>query len=108
MQPGESRRRAVQPVRVGDTEFYVSLAESGLPGTIGVGDVLDFSGVRETLEAVAEQIDLAWQKVKPTEATVEFGLSLTAKAGKLTGLVVEGNAAANFKVTMVWKKSDKE
>lgn len=108
MQPGESRRGSIQPVRVGDVEFYVALADGGGPGTIGIGDTLDFAGVRRTLEAVAAEIDKAWQTVKPTEATVEFGLSLTAKSGKLTGLVVEGGAAANFKVTMVWKKPGKE
>jgi hypothetical protein len=106
MQPGESPRRTIQPVRVGDVEFYVSLVERGGPETINVRDAFDFAGVRRTLEAVAGEIDQAWQKVKPTEATVEFGLALTAKSGKLTGLVVEGGAAANFKVTMVWKKPD--
>lgn len=51
------------------------------------------------------ELDQAWNTVKPTEATVEFGLSLTAKSGKLTGLVVEGDAAASLKVTMVWNSA---
>ena len=76
MQPGESRRRTVQPVRVGDVEFYVALAESGGASTIGIGDVLDFGGVRETLEAVADQIDLVWLLVFLFVVFVVFGLLL--------------------------------
>jgi hypothetical protein len=103
MQPGEPRRRAAQLVRVGNVEFFVELADPGGARPVGVDEAFSFDGVRQTIEAIAGELSQAWDKVKPTEATVEFGLSLTAKTGKLTGLVVDGSAAASLKVSLVWK-----
>jgi hypothetical protein len=80
------------PVRSGNVKFYVETV--GEPGvtTVGSDSILSFDRVRETLRAIAGQLDQAWDKAKPTEESVEFGLNLTAKSGKLTGLVVEGAA----------------
>ncbi|MGI9003124.1 MAG: CU044_2847 family protein [Pseudonocardia sp.] len=33
---------------------------------------------------------------------MEFGLTLTARSGKLTGLVVDGEGEASLKVTLTW------
>ncbi|MGH3573285.1 MAG: CU044_2847 family protein, partial [Pseudonocardiaceae bacterium] len=43
-------------------------------------------GVRATVEGIATELAQVWEKVKPSEASVAFGLKLTAKSGKLTGL----------------------
>lgn len=92
-------------VSAGGAEFYVEVAEVGGPTTIqDDGGVLAFDGVRATIEGIAAELGEAWQKVKPTEASVAFGLKLTAKSGKLTGLVVEGGGEASLAVTMTWKQ----
>jgi len=36
--------------------------------------------------------------------TVELGIQLAIKNGKLTGLIVEGKADASLKVTLEWGK----
>ena len=36
---------------------------------------------------------------------MEFGLSATARTGRLTGLLVDGGGDAAFKVTMTWRSS---
>jgi Trypsin-co-occurring domain 1 len=95
------------PVRIGDTEFLVEVAEGGGPQVVGLTEALSFDGVRETLEAVAGQLALAWQKVQPAEATVKLGLSLSTKTGKLTALLVEGGGQASLKVTLTWKPPDR-
>jgi hypothetical protein len=94
------------PVRIGDTEFLVAVAEGGGPQVVGLGEALSFDGVRDTLEAVAGQLGLVWQKVQPAEATVELGFSLSTKTGKLTALLVEGSGEASLKVTLTWKPPD--
>jgi hypothetical protein len=91
------------PVRVGDTEFYVEVSDSGGPQIVGLGDALSFDGVRDTVDAIASTLGQVWEKVQPNEATVEFGLSLTAKSGKLTGLLVDGEGEASLTITLVWK-----
>ena len=95
-------------VSAGGTQFYVEVADAGGPVTIrdDDGGVLDFAGVRHTVEAIAGELTQAWAKVKPTEASVVFGLKLTAKSGKLTGLVVEGGGEASLTVTLTWKQPE--
>jgi hypothetical protein len=98
-----------QLVRANGVEFFVEVADADGVGdssgvqTVGLDHAISFDGVRETLEAVASSLAQAWEKVRPSEATVEFGLELTAKQGKLTGLLVEGGGTASLKVTLAWK-----
>jgi len=90
-------------VRAGGTEFYAEVATATGPQPVGLDEVLSFDGVRDTIKAVCGQLAEAWGHVKPAEATVEFGLSLAAKQGKLTGLLVEGSGEASLKVTLTWR-----
>jgi len=99
-----------EPVRIGSTTFFVEVAAGGGPENVGVREALSFDGVRDTVEAISNELLQVWDRVKPSEASVEFGLSLTAKTGKLTGLLVEGDGQASLKVTVKWKSgsSDKD
>lgn len=40
--------------------------------------------------------------VRPDEVSVEFGIELTAKAGKVVGLLADGEARAGITVTLTW------
>lgn len=91
------------PVRVGDVEFYVEVPDVAGVQTVGLGDALSFDGVRETVRAIAEQLTAAWEEAKPSEAAVEFGLKVTVKSGRLTGLIVEGGGEASLMMKLVWK-----
>jgi hypothetical protein len=106
MQPGQARTRHVERAEAGGVEFFVALADGGGPQTVSLDRVLSFDGVRDTVEAVASQLGQVWEKVKPSEASVEFGLALTAKAGKLTGLLVDAGGEASLTVTLTWKRPD--
>lgn len=106
MQPDTGRRSHQQLVQIGETEFFVELSRAGGPETASAERAMSFDGVRETIEAVAGQLGQTWAAVKPSEASVEFALSVKAKAGKLTGLIVEAASDASFKVTLTWKGSD--
>ncbi|MDQ3765129.1 MAG: hypothetical protein M3460_27620 [Actinomycetota bacterium] len=92
-------------VRAGDAEFYVEVSDAGGPTTIRDDGPLSFDGVRATVEGIAAELTQVWQKVKPAEACVAFGLNLTAKSGKLTGLVVEGGGEASLTVALTWLPS---
>jgi hypothetical protein len=78
--------------------FWLRLLRGGGAQVVGLGEALSFDGVRDTLEAVAGQLAMVWQKVQPAEATVELGFSLSTKTGKLTALLVEGSGEASLKV----------
>ena len=93
-------------VSAGGAEFYVEVADAGGPATIrdDGGGPLSFDGVRATVEGIATELAAVWQRVRPSEASVAFGLRITAKSGKLTGLVVEGGGEAALTVTLTWKQ----
>lgn len=97
------RARHVERVRVGEVDFFVEVADGGGPRTIGPADALSFDGVRDTVEAIGAELAQVWDRVKPAEARVEFGLSLTARSGKLSGLIVEGGGSASLTVALTWK-----
>jgi hypothetical protein len=102
-QPGVGRNKHVERVQASGVDFYVEVVDGPGPQTVGLDRVLSFDGVRDTVRAVAEQLNEAWEAVRPSEASVEFGLALTAKAGKLTGLLVDVDGNASLKITLTWK-----
>ena len=69
---------------------------------VGWKDAFDFAQVSGTLEGVAQAIRSGLVKVTPSKTTVELGIQLAVKNGKLTGLLVEGQADVSLKVTLEW------
>lgn len=69
---------------------------------VGRHDIFDFANVSGTLEGVACAVRSGLAKVTPSKTTVELGIQLALKNGKLTGLIVEGKAEASLTVTFEW------
>ncbi len=65
-------------------------------------DELDFDDVGRALEGMAETVWTAVKKVSPEKVTLELGLDLAVKNGKLVGLVVEGEGKGSIAVTLEW------
>ena len=68
------------------------------------GDRFDFADVAATLEGLSEAIRASLVKAAPDTVTVELGLELAVKAGKLTGLLVEGEGKGSLAVTLEWQR----
>lgn len=66
-------------------------------------DVFDFKGVQDALEGISKAVQSAVAAAKPDEVTVELGLELAVKSGKLTGLLVEGSGTGSLAVTLTWR-----
>jgi hypothetical protein len=94
-----------QLVREGDAEFFVEVVGGGGPQTVGLDQAISFDGVRETIEAIGGSLTSAFERARPDTATAEFALAVTAKAGKLTGLLVDGEGSASLKITLSWKRA---
>ena len=107
MQPDPPRPTQIELVTAGDTEFFVELVNTAGPVPVGLDTALSFDGVRDTVRAIAGQLAEVWEHVKPAEATVKFGLSIAAKSGKLSGLVVDGGAQASLEITLTWRDQSK-
>ena len=73
---------------------------------VGIGDVLSFDGVTKSIEAIAERMTAALERVKPDKAAVEFGIDVGVESGALTALVVKGTGSATLKVTLEWQRTE--
>src|SRR5580693_407229 len=81
----------------------VEIGESAGPAEkVGWKDTFDLEQVSGTLEGIAQAVRSGLDKVKPSKTTVELGIQLAVKNGKLTGLLVEGKVEASLKVTFEW------
>jgi hypothetical protein len=70
---------------------------------VGIRDVLSFDGVAASIEAVADRVSGALDRVKPDRAAVEFGVDVGVESGMLTGLIAKGTGTATLKVTLEWQ-----
>jgi hypothetical protein len=95
-------------VKSGEAEFYVQVEEVSGPQTVSLADSFSLDEVQATVGAIATDLSRAWEKAKPSEATVEFGLKLIAKSGKLTGLLVDGAGEASLNIKLTWKTREQE
>lgn len=62
----------------------------------------DFDEVAATMSGMSEAIRSALTAAAPDQVTVDLGLEMAVKAGKLTALVVEGAGAASLSVRLTW------
>jgi hypothetical protein len=72
---------------------------------VGIRDVMSFSGVVDTIEALTESLMAALRKAKPDKATLEFGVDVGVEAGALTALLVKGTGTATVTITLEWAGS---
>lgn len=79
------------------------------PGQLSFSDTGFTERVEATVESlhslitgVAHSLAGPLRAVRPDEVSVEFGIELTAKAGKVVGLLADGEAKAGIKVTLSW------
>lgn len=74
---------------------------------IGYGDIADrvqarVESLRGVVTSVARSLAEPLRAVRPDEVSVEFGIELTAKAGKVVGLLADGEAKGAITVTLTW------
>jgi len=60
-------------------------------------------GFVETIRGVAESVRQAALSARPGSVTVQFGLSLSAKSGKVISVLAEAGAATSMTVTLRWE-----
>jgi len=94
------------PVELSDgTRIMVRASIPGGEGDVAAIDrILSIADVTATIEGVSKALNEAIDKVKPSKASVEFGVELAIEAGQLTALVAQGSATTSLKITLEWEK----
>ncbi|MER6462579.1 CU044_2847 family protein [Streptomyces sp. NPDC048409] len=88
----------------GAEELAVPSGELSYTDT-GFGERVEASveSLNALVRGVARSLAEPLRAVRPDEVSVEFGIELTAKAGKVVGLLADGEAKAAITVTLSWK-----
>ncbi|MEO0770187.1 MAG: CU044_2847 family protein [Cyanobacteria bacterium J06649_4] len=62
-----------------------------------------FKEAMENLEGVIEALTSTINKVRPTKASVKFGVDIGIESGQLTAVIMKGSSKANIEITMEWE-----
>jgi len=66
-----------------------------------------FDAIGPIVEGIAGSVEKMLCHVKPSKASVEFGLELALETGQLTALLVKGSGTSSMKITLEWGGGDK-
>jgi hypothetical protein len=83
-------------------QIKVEVAATGLE-EVGF-DMKTFKGVTDAIEGVGEAITTSLKKVKPTKASVKFGLEIQIEQGSLVAALVRGTGKSNLEITLEWEE----
>jgi predicted ATP-dependent Lon-type protease len=88
--------RTILEVAVGEgTTLQVVALDYGGAVDVATLGPLSLDGVIDTVKDLAGSIKSAIDTIAPERASVEFGVQVAVKAGKLTALLVEGSGQAS-------------
>ncbi|MEM9219287.1 MAG: CU044_2847 family protein [Cyanobacteria bacterium P01_F01_bin.150] len=76
---------------------------SGLQEVSGGKKLFPFTGALAGMTKIAEKVAQSVQAVKPTKATVKYGLDLQVEDGSLMAAIVRGSGSASFEITLEWE-----
>ena len=108
MNGARSEATAVDAALPSGALVRVRVAQGAGDGMGSVG-LVDAAALEEALATIREAAALLRDKLEeiaPTKATVEFGVSFEAKAGKLVALLFEGKGTASLTVSLEWERRD--
>jgi Trypsin-co-occurring domain 1 len=93
--------------RISGAEELSAPASAGLSySDTGFAERVEASveSLQSLITGVARSLSGPLRAVRPDEVSVEFGIELTAKAGKVVGLLADGEAKAAITVTLTWNE----
>jgi hypothetical protein len=65
---------------------------------------LDLDGVTQVLDGVTQAVRAGLAKAAPTKVSVELGVELVVKSGKLLGMIVDGETKGSLTITLEWDR----
>lgn len=99
-------RTAKVPVELEDgTIVWVEVAQTG-PGDVAF-DVKSFKTVTDSIQSIASAITASLEHVKPTKASVKYGLEIGIEQGSLVAAIVRGSGKANLEISLEWERKGK-
>lgn len=63
---------------------------------------LPFASVTKAITKISQIVAAPIQAVKPTKATIKYGLAIGIEQGSLVAAIVRGTGTANLEITLEW------
>jgi hypothetical protein len=89
--------------------IWARLSDDSGPSNVSAEDVLhrlDLADLRGTIQGVSQSVRAALGGLRPDQVSVQFGLELAVKTGKLTSLLAEASGKASIAVTVSWTTTE--
>jgi hypothetical protein len=71
-------------------------------GSAGLGERLHLDDALAQIGVLATLVRESLEPVKPTRATVQFGVGFSITGGRLTSLIVDGKGEASLLISLEW------
>ncbi|WP_433348186.1 CU044_2847 family protein [Micromonospora sp. CA-111912] len=84
---------------------WVRVAGTAGPADVGWREdqVYRLEGLLETVRGVAGSVRAGLREARPDSVSVEFGVTMSAKTGRVLSVLTEAGAEANLKITLGWQ-----
>lgn len=111
MSEGESRVLLVEmpdgtPVwaRISDPEGLTASSDEMVYSDTGAGEAIQarVESLQGVMTSVARSVRDGLRSVRPDQVSVEFGVELSAKSGRIVGMIADGGAKSSLKITLTW------
>jgi hypothetical protein len=94
------------PVDLGDGIIaQVEVIETGRE-KVSAG-TMPFDSVAKAITKISQVVAAPIQVVRPTKATVKYGLAIGIEQGSLVAAIVRGTGTANLEITLEWENKPK-
>lgn len=104
--PDSDLQTELIPIDLGDGVIaQVEVLETGREKV--VAGTLPFDSVAKAITKISQIIAAPIQAVRPTKATVKYGLAIGIQEGSLVAAIVRGTGTANLEITLEWDNKPK-
>ncbi|MGW0485377.1 CU044_2847 family protein [Nonomuraea sp. NPDC003214] len=95
----------VVPIELPDGEVILARVRVEGPSDVGATRVLQklpVDDLRKVVNGVAGTVADAVESVRPDQVSVEFGIEIAVKSGKVASVLAEAGGKASLKLTLTW------
>lgn len=102
-----SERTTRIPVELNGSKFWVEVevARTGRENVSAMpSGTKSFQPVVDSMQAIASAVNDSLERIKPTKASVKYGLKIGIEQGSLMAAIVKGKGDANLEITLEWER----
>ena len=71
-------------------------------GEVAAGAAFPFDQVLGTIRAISSKLNDTLRQVRPSKASITYGIELAVENGSLMATIVLGTGSASFEITLEW------